>query len=303
MTKRPEPGAVRNVACIGGGTIGGGWAAFFLSRGLDVVVADPHPDAERHGRAIIAQAWPYLESLGLAPGADPERIRFTASIGDAVRDAEFVQESAPERAEVKAAIFREIDAHAGPEIVVASSSSRLLPEQFTDGCRHPERCVIGHPFAPSYLIPLVEIVGSAGTSEDALAWAAAFYAAIGKKPLRLKQPIQAFIANRLQYAIADEANRLVEGGVCDYADIDDAIIHSVGLRWAFLGPAVGFHLGGGKGGFDHCLQQFGWRGSQASCDSARAAAEAVAETRSIEDLERWRDENLVRLLKARATLS
>jgi carnitine 3-dehydrogenase len=290
---RPEPHQIRKVACIGAGTIGAGWAAYFLSRGLQVMVSDPAPSAEALLYRIIDQAWPSLETLGLASGADRNRAQFCHTVAEAVRGAEFIQESAPDRLELKIALLAEVDRLIPPDLVIASSTSTFLPSDLGTNCRHPERCIVGHPFAPTHLIPLVEVVGSPSTPPEVLDWAVDFYAAIGKRPLRLKKEIESFIANRLQYAIRDEASRLIDAGVCDYADVDVAMTQGIGLRWAFMGPALGAHLGGGKGGLAHYLEQFGWRGSAATKASLLAAVDQAAGEMSMDELERWRDGNLV----------
>ena len=290
---RPDPEKIRHVACIGAGTIGAGWAAYFLSRGLSVAVTDPGPGAEALLHRIVDGAWPSLEALGLAAGADRGRLSFVASVAEAVKGAEFVQESAPDRLELKTVLLEEIDRLLPPEVVIASSTSTFLPSALGARCRHPERVIVGHPFAPAHLIPLVEVVGAETTPPEVLDWAVAFYAAIGKRPLRLKKEIQSFIANRLQYAIREEANRLVEAGICDFADIDTAVTQGIGLRWAFMGPAMCAHLGGGKGGLSHYLDHFGWRGSEAGKASVIAAVEQIAGKLPIDELEAWRDTNLI----------
>jgi 3-hydroxyacyl-CoA dehydrogenase len=290
---RPDPQQIRHVACIGAGTIGAGWAAYFLSRGLSVAVTDPGPGAEALLHRIIDESWSSLEALGLPPGADRGKVKFFPRVAEAVRGAEFVQESAPDRLELKTALLAEVDGLLPPEVVIASSTSTFLPSGLGAQCKHPGRIIVGHPFAPAHLLPLVEVVGSEATPPELLDWACAFYAALGKRPLRLKKEIQSFIANRLQYAIQDEANRLIDAGVCDYADIDTAMTQGIGLRWAFMGPAICAHLGGGKGGLKHRLEHLGWRGSDATKASLTAAVEALAGATPMDDLERWRDANLV----------
>jgi carnitine 3-dehydrogenase len=290
---RPDPQQIRHVACIGAGTIGAGWAAYFLSRGLSVAVTDPGSGAEALLHRIIDESWPSLEALGLPAGADRGKVKFFPTVAEAVKGAEFVQESAPDRLELKTALLAEVDGLLPPEIVIASSTSTFLPSALGAKCKHPERIIVGHPFAPAHLLPLVEVVGSEATPPEILDWACAFYAALGKRPLRLKKEIQSFIANRLQYAIQDEANRLIDAGVCDYADIDTAMTQGIGLRWAFMGPALCAHLGGGKGGLKHRLEHLGWRGSEQTKASLSAAVENLAGATPMDDLERWRDANLV----------
>lgn len=296
---RPDPERVKRVAIVGTGTIGGGWAAVFLGQGLDVVATDPGPDAEAKLHAMIEQVMPSLTSLGLAGVKARGRLAFVAKVADAVRETEFVQESAPDREELKIELFAEIDRHAPPDTIISSSSSGFLPERLAAKCRHPERCIIGHPFAPSYLLPLVEIVGSAANPKPVLDWAVAFYARLGKQPLLLKKGIEGYIANRIQHVILEEAARLVDAGICDFKDVDDAVTGGVGLRWAFMGPALCYHFAGGRGGIEHSLQHFGWWGSDASKQDIKDSIAAMTGGRSMEELERWRDANLVALLKAR----
>jgi 3-hydroxyacyl-CoA dehydrogenase len=243
---------------VGTGVIGASWTALFLARGLDVTATDPAPGAEERLRAEVAAHWPVLQRSGLAGGASPDRLGFTADPGEAVAEADFVQENGPEREEVKHALFAVLDAAARPEVVLASSSSGLLPSAIALGCpRHPERVVIGHPFNPPHLIPLVEVVPGNGTAEAAVEMAVAFYAAIGKKPIRLRQELPGHVANRLQAALWREAYSLVDRGVATVSDIDTAIAHGPGLRWAVLGPFVNQHLSGGPGGIAHVLEHLG----------------------------------------------
>ena len=299
---RPDPERVKRVACVGTGTIGGGWAALFLARGLNVVATDPGPGAEAKLRAMIDQVWPALTSLGLAGTRERGRLDFVATVAEAVRGAEFIQENAPDREELKVELFAEIDRYAPPDTIIASSSSGFLPERLAANCRHPGRCIIGHPFAPSYLLPLVEVVGSDRNPKAVLDWAVAFYADLGKQPLLLKRGIEGYIANRIQHVILEEAARLVDAGVCDFKDVDDAVTGGVGLRWAFMGPALCYHFAGGRGGIEHSLEHFGWWGSEASKQDIKRSLERIVGGRSMEELERWRDANLVALLKARKPL-
>ena len=294
---RPAPEGAMNVACVGGGYIGAGWAAVFLSAGRDVVMSDPARDGEANARRIIDQAWPFLERLGLASGASRERFRFAPSMEEAVANADFVQESAPDREDLKIELFEAMDAAAPAETVLASSSSAFLPTRLQSRCRHPERVVIGHPFAPSYLVPLVEVVAGSGTADDAVEWASAFYASVGKKTLTLRREIEAYIANRLQHVVFEEAAALVDEGVCNYQDIDTAMTAGPGLRWAFAGPVTCYHLGGGKGGVRHMIDHFGWKRGESAKNELVGAVDAMYGHLEIDDLERWRDENLMVMLE------
>ncbi|SDL84712.1 3-hydroxyacyl-CoA dehydrogenase [Geodermatophilus siccatus] len=251
-------GGVERVAVVGTGVIGASWAAHFLAHGLDVTATDPGPGAEERLRADVAAHWPVLERLGLAEGASTDRLAFTADAAEAVADADFVQENGPEREDVKHALFAVLDVAARPGVVLASSSSGLLPSVIARGCpRHPERVVIGHPFNPPHLIPLVEVVPGERTSPEAVERAMAFYAAVGKRPIRLRQELPGHVANRLQAALWQEAYSLVERGVATVSDIDTAISQGPGLRWAVLGPFLNQHLSGGPGGIAHVLEHLG----------------------------------------------
>ena len=246
---------VQRVAVVGTGVIGASWAAHFLAHGLDVTATDPSPGAEERLRSDVAAIWPTLTP---AAGGSPERLAFTSDPAEAVADADFVQENGPEREDVKHEVFAVLDTAARPDVVLASSSSGLLPSVIARGCpQHPERVVIGHPFNPPHLIPLVEVVPGEKTSEQAVEAALAFYTAVGKKPIRLRQELPGHVANRLQAALWQEAYSLVERGVATVADIDTAITHGPGLRWAVLGPFANQHLSGGPGGIAHVLEHLG----------------------------------------------
>ena len=244
-----------NIGVVGTGVIGASWAAHFLAHGHDVTATDPAPGAEERLRADVAAHWPVLQPV---EAASPERLTFTTDPGAAVADADFVQENGPEREDVKHALYAVLDEAARPDVVLASSSSGMLPTTSARGAaRHPERVLVGHPFNPPHLIPLVEVVPGEQTGEDVVERALAFYAAVGKKPIRLRQEVPGHVANRLQAALWQEAYSLVERGVATVADIDAAIANGPGLRWAVLGPFVNQHLSGGPGGLAHVLEHLG----------------------------------------------
>jgi carnitine 3-dehydrogenase len=249
---------VQRVAVVGTGVIGASWAALFLARGLDVSASDPSPGAEARLRDAVEAAWPALGRLGLVDGASPDRLAFSADVAEAVDGAQFLQENGPERPLLKQELFRDLDALLPADVLLASSSSTLMPSSLQEGCaRHPERVLVGHPFNPAHLVPLVEVVGGRQTSPEALDRAVAFYAALGKRPVRLRQELPGHLANRLQAALWREAYSLVERGVASVADVDAAISHGPGLRWALLGPLVNQHLSGGPGGLAHVLAHLG----------------------------------------------
>ncbi|MCG5233769.1 3-hydroxyacyl-CoA dehydrogenase NAD-binding domain-containing protein [Xanthobacter oligotrophicus] len=244
---------IRRVAVIGAGTIGASWAALFLSRGLDVVVSDPAPGAAEATQRLISAAWPILMELGGEGAIDPTSWRFEPDPVKAVAGVDFVQENAPERYELKQKLFPAIDAVLPPEVVIASSSSGLLVSRIAEGCRHPERCIIGHPFNPPHLIPLVEVVGGEKASRAAIDTAMDFYRAMGKHPIEIHKEVAGHVANRLQAALWREAIHLVEQGVVSVADVDAAVSEGPGLRWALMGQHMTFHLGGGEGGLAHFM--------------------------------------------------
>ena len=300
---------VRHVAVIGTGTIGASWAAFFLSRGLRVTASDPAPQAEALLRRFIDTAWPVLTQLRAKTAAPPHNaLAFCDEPETAVDEADFVRENAPERETVKQALLARIDAVLPPEVIIASSSSGLLISRLQAGCRHPERCVIGHPFNPPHLIPLVEVVGGERTAPAAIDRALAFYKAIGKRPIHIRREVAGHVANRLQAALWREAVHLVAAGVASVADVDAAISEGPGLRWALMGPHLTFHLAGGTGGMAHFLEQLGppleswWddlgdpRLSPEIGQALTAGVAAEAEGRDIAALAADRDRFLVDLL-------
>lgn len=248
---------IRTVAVVSTGTIGAGWATHFLAKGYDVVATDPAEGAEARLRDFIARAWPTVERLGLAPGASTDRLRFVSGVAEAVRGADFIQESGPERLEVKHRMIAEIEVAAPEDAIIASSTSGLTMSAIQKEARHPERIVLGHPFNPAHLIPLVEVGGGEQSAPEAIEAAIAFYAATGKKPIRIRKEVKGHIANRLQVALWQEAISLVEQGVATVADIDTAIAHGPGLRWALMGPFLNLHASGGAGGVTHVLQHLG----------------------------------------------
>ena len=304
----------RRVAVIGAGTIGASWAAIFLARGHEVSASDPSPQGENFARRFIDNAWPTLEKLGwVMPGAGIKNFSFHASPAAAAKGAAFVQESGPEREDLKIALFAEIDAALPKDVVIASSSSGLLISRIIAKCKHPERCVIGHPFNPPHLIPLVEVVGGAKTSTAAIEAAMKFYRDIGKHPIRINKEVKGHVANRLQAALWREAIHLVAEGVVSVADADAAIAYGPGLRWALMGPHLTFHLAGGEGGMSHFMSHLAVGPVQSWMDDLGQTrltpqvqkviidgVAAEAGSRSIADLQRWRDRKLIDILKVSA---
>ncbi len=294
---RPLVQNVQTVACVGAGTIGAAWAAYFLSRGLTVVATDPEPAAKAHLMDTVESIWSRLQQLSPCPQADQANLSFTDDLEAAVEGAEFIQESAPDDESLKIKLLRRIGEASPADSVIASSSSTFLPSRLSSQCPHPERVIVGHPFVPAYLIPLVEVVGGEETDIAALDWAMRFYTHIGKRPLQLKKEIEGYIANRLQRAVFAEALELVANGICDYDDIDKAVTWGPGLRWAIQGPVLHRHLGGGKGGVRHMIEHFGWDGEPGGEVRFIKSIESRWGRNTIEELEAWRDDNLTSMLQ------
>jgi len=303
---------IQKVAIIGTGVIGASWAAQFLAKGLDVVATDVAPDAETSLRRFVNAAWPALERLGLAPGASRSRLTFSADLPTAVAGADLVQENGPERIDFKKKLYRQLDELLPADVIIASSSSGLTMSEIQSDCRlHAERCVIGHPFNPPHLIPLVEIVGGAKTSEETIRRATEFYTSIGKQTVRLNKEVPGHVANRLQAALAREVYYLVDEGVVSVADVDTALSWGPGLRWGIMGQVMLNHLGGGPGGIEHMLRQFTgpitawWKvlGSPTLSPELQKklvdGVHAEAGSRTIDELEAARDEILLGLLELR----
>jgi 3-hydroxyacyl-CoA dehydrogenase len=303
---------IRLIAIIGTGVIGASWAALFLAKGLDVVATDVAPDAETKLRQFVKAAWPALERLGLSPGASQSRLSFTADLPAAIRNADFVQENGPERIDFKKKLYRQLDEALAADVIIASSSSGLTMSAIQSDCPlHPERCVIGHPFNPPHLVPLVEIVGGAKTSEATIRRASEFYAGLGKQVVRLRKEVPGHVANRLQAALAREVYHLVAEDVVSVADIDKALCWGPGLRWGIMGQVLLNHLGGGQGGIEHFFEQFTapltawWKvlGSPELTPAVQAKLAAGLHdevgSRSIAELEAQRDEVLLGLLELR----
>ena len=308
-----KPTMSQRIAVIGAGTIGASWAALFLARGHDVQASDPSPNGEAFARRFIDNAWPALQALGLVvPGAAPARFSFHASPAEACKGVSFVQESGPEREDLKIELFAALDAALPSEVVIASSSSGLLISRVTVKCKHRERCVIGHPFNPPHLIPLVEVVGGDKTSPQSIAAAMEFYRALGKHPIHIKKEVRGHVANRLQAALWREAVSLVADGVVSVADADAAVAYGPGLRWALMGPHLTFHLAGGEGGMAHFMAHIGpavqsWiddLGNPRIADVSKIIVDGVtqeANGRTISDLQKWRDRKLIEILKVSAS--
>src|SRR5580700_1712543 len=307
---------IRRIAIIGTGVIGASWSALFLAKGLEVKATDVAPNAEAALRRFVDAAWPALKRLGLSPGASQSNLKFTAELAHAIAGADLVQENGPERIEFKQKLYGQLDDLLPPDVIIASSSSGLTMSEVQSGAAsHPERCVIAHPFNPPHLVPLVEIVGGAKTSEATIRRAAEFYTSIGQRTVRLNKEMPGHVANRLQAALAREVYHLVSEGVVCAADVDTALSWGPGLRWGVMGNMMLNHLGGGPGGIEHFFQQF--TGPMAAWWKTLGSPELTPEMQrklidsvhaeigscSIAELEAQRDEVLLGLLELRAKRS
>ncbi len=246
-----------SVAIIGTGVIGTGWTARLLAHGHAVRAWDPSPGFGQRLVNDIERLWPTLERTGLAGDASRDNLTIADSLADACRDASFVQESAPENLAIKQALLAEIDKAAPVDAIVASSSSGLLPSEIQSPCENPGRILVGHPFNPVYLLPLVEIVAGEKTDQTNVSRITEFYRGIGMIPLVVRREIEGYLSDRLQEALWREILHLVKDGVATTAELDDAVRYGPGLRWAIMGTCLTFHLAGGEGGMRHMLEQFG----------------------------------------------
>ena len=310
MTPTPAPQDVRTVTCVGAGVIGGGWVAYFLARGYDVVAWDPAPDAEQRVRHLVDSAWPALSELGLADGASQDRLRVEHDLAAAVADTDFVQESAPEDLGLKVGLLADIDAVTPAHVVISSSTSGYGMSEMQVKCARPERTVVAHPFNPPYLIPLVEVVGGTATSAEVVRWTSDFFRHAGKSVITMDREVPGFVANRLQEALWREALHMVAAGEATVEQIDLSITDGPGLRWPVQGPCLTFHLAGGQGGMAHMLDHFGpslespWTRLVSTeltaqlRDEMVAGCEREAAGRSIDELVAERDRGVIAVLRA-----
>ena len=300
---------VKTVGIVGSGVIGAGWAARCLSRGYEVIATDPGPGAEAIMVEKIANAWPALVKIGWAQSAEPPSFTFTDDLEEVARTADFIQENAPDRLELKQKIFNDMDRVSRPDVILASSSSGLLPSDIQDSLSHPERVIIGHPFNPSYLLPLCEVVGGSKTSQEAKERAGAFYETLGMHVLQVRNEIDGYLSDRLQEAIWREILHMVKDGVATTSELDQAIAYGPGLRWAFMGVNLTFTLAGGEQGMRHMLEHFGpalelpWTHLKAPeltedlIDRMVEGTTEQTEGRTIQEWEQLRDDCLIGIMQ------
>ena len=303
---------IRRIAIVGTGVIGASWAAEYLAHGFDVIATDPAPNAEANLRKYVDEAWPALTAMGLSPKASRDRLSFTLEMKTAVSQANLVQENGPERPDFKIKLFADIDGATPPDSIIASSSSGITMSVMQSACKHPERCVIGHPFNPPHMIPLVEVVGGAKTSSETVQRAIDFYASIGKKPIHLRKEVVGHVANRLQAALYREVVNLIHLGVLDVTDADTAVCWGPGMRWGVMGPNLLFHLGGGAGGIKHFMDHLSgplatwWKDLGSFTEWPEGSKETIidgvlqeADGRTLEQLAETRDDVLLGLRQLR----
>lgn len=298
------------VASLGGGVIGASWTALFLASGRSVAVFDPAPGVERIVRSYVADAWPTLVELGLAATGDPDAVSFHSDARSAVDGAGFVQESVPERLEIKHRLFSEIEPVLDERAVIASSASGLTLSEMQAGWADPSRFVLGHPFNPPHLIPLVEVMGNDRTEPGVVDAARNFYESVGKVTIEVRREVPGHVANRLQAALWREAIHLVNEGVASVGDVDRAVWAGPGLRWAAMGPTTLFHLGAGDGGLAEFCRRYAdsfnrwWDDLGTVHLDADVAAELVAQIdtatrgQSVAALAEQRDRLLTAMLSA-----
>ena len=305
---------VKNITIVGTGVIGASWAAYYLSRGFNVIATDPAPNAEANLRRYVDEAWTTLSKNGMHSGASRDRLTFEPRMALALAKADFVQENAPERPDFKIKLFAEMDDATPPGSILASSSSGITMDVIQSQCKRPERCVIGHPFNPPHVIPLVEVVGGAKTSPETIEKTMAFYASIGKKPIRLYKALPGHVANRLQAALYKEVLYLIQQGVLSVEDADAAVSYGPGPRWGVMGPSLQWHLGGGAGGIHHFMEHLmdpmaGLMKALGSPDVTPGLKQTVTDgvmrmagNRSVEELAEEENEVLTGLLSSRASV-
>jgi carnitine 3-dehydrogenase len=296
---------VKTLGLLGTGVIGGGWAARALHFGIDVVAADVNPAMEAWIRGAVGNAAEALARLTCAPLPPPGNLTFTTDLGAMARRADFIQENIPEQLPLKQRVLAEVSRHAPADVVIASSTSGLMPTDLQRDMRAPQRLLVGHPFNPVYLLPLVELVGGTATSATTLEAARQFYSYIGMHPLHVRREIPGHLTDRLQEALWREILHLVKDGVASTGELDDSITYGPGLRWAGMGTNLIYHLAGGESGMRHMLEQFGpclkwpWTKLEAPelteelIDRMVEGTQAQAAGRSIRELERLRDDYLV----------
>lgn len=310
------PDQVRSVAVLGTGSVGASWIALFLAHDLDVIAFDPSTQAAERVKAFVTDAWPALRELGRTGLESPplERLSFAATPAEAARQADVIQENCPEHLDVKLALLAEVDAAAEPQKIILSSTGGIPPTAMQQACKHPERLVVLHPFNPTHLIPLVEVVGGEKTSQAVLDWAMDFARLLHKQPILLHAEASGHMTNRLQFALVREAVACLVEGIASAKDIDAAVRYGLGPRWALMGSLLTLHLAGGPGGMqgilDHTAKaiQEWWTPKTTPVLTPEViaklveAAQEVSKGEPVQDWVNWRDRGLVDVLKLQERL-
>ncbi|WP_228122083.1 3-hydroxyacyl-CoA dehydrogenase NAD-binding domain-containing protein [Variovorax paradoxus] len=308
--------AIRVVGLAGAGSVGTAWAALLLAHGYEVLFYDPDAQAGTRLKDGVREAWPALRAIysGLDPLPPLERVGVAATLEDLARGSDLVQENAGESLETKRSVLSTIDAALPANKLILSSSGGVPPSRLQEFCARPERLLLGHPFHPAYLVPLVEVVGGERTREDAVDLAMRFYTALGKHPIRLKKEMVGHLTNRLQFAVLREAIHCLSEGVASADDIDASMRWGLGLRWAMVGPLMTFNLAGGPGGIEQLIDRFRsdveqWWGALGApmltdqvCEKLFAGVRELRHGISNDEWARWRDSALVELLRFRSAL-
>jgi 3-hydroxyacyl-CoA dehydrogenase len=303
---------VQTVGIVGCGLIGMSWAAYYLAKGFAVRATDPDASAEAKLRKYIDSVWALLVDMGLEPGAQKKALAFSTDLKETLRGVDFVQENGPERLDLKLTLFKDVSDAVGPDVIIASSSSGIPVSNFQTEATNPARILLGHPFNPPHIVPLVEVVGGKLTSAENVTRAVTFYAQIGKKPIRMKKEMKGHIANRIQAAVFREVLYLLDQDAASLADIDVAMAHGPGLRWAILGQFMNANLGGGDAGIKHLFEHLGpamegwWADlgriehiTPQMAEKAESGINQILKVHSASDIAAARDNILLQTLKAK----
>ena len=302
---------IKKIAVIGTGVIGSGWIIRFLAHDKEVIAYDKNKGLKKKIISEIKRTWPYVKKLFNKKKIKLKNFKYTNSLKDALKDADFVQECAPENYKIKIALMKDIGKHSKSNTIISSSSSGLLPTRIYSKCKNPSRTIIAHPFNPVYMLPGVEIVPGKKTKKNFLKKASRFYKSVSMNPIMIKKELPGYLSDRLQEALWREALHIVNEGYASTKDLDRAIEDGPGMRWALMGTFLTFHLAGGKQGMKHMLKQFGpalklpWTKLKAPTLTKKLSTRIIkgtkqqAKGRSVEKISSIRDEYLVKLQKLR----
>ena len=302
---------IKKIAVIGTGVIGTGWIIRFLAHDKKVIAYDKNLNSDKKIIAEIKRTWPYVKKLFNKKRLKLKNFSFTTSLKESLKDADFIQECAPENYKLKTKLMEIIGKYSKPNIIISSSSSGLLPSKIYSKCKNPSRTVIAHPFNPVYMLPGVEIVPGKKTDRKFLKKANKFYKSVSMNPIMIKKELPGYLSDRLQEALWREALHIVNEGYASTKDLDRAIEDGPGMRWSLMGTFLTFHLAGGKAGMKHMLEQFGpalklpWTKLKAPKLTKKLSNTIISGTRmqargkSVAEISKVRDEYLLYLQKLR----